>query len=88
MQLLDWHKADIVAALHKANTSCRKLSLEHGLSENTVRHALHRPYLKTEKIIANALGLEPKTIWPSRFNDDGTRKDKRKDLVLKGVETK
>jgi len=33
-----------------------------------------RSYPLNEKRIADALGLHPKEIWPSRYNEDGTRK--------------
>ncbi len=30
----DWHRADIIAALHKAGWSLRQLSLKHGYSQS------------------------------------------------------
>ncbi|MPQ72077.1 helix-turn-helix domain-containing protein, partial [Pseudomonas sp. MWU12-2323] len=56
----DWHRADIVAALHKAGWSLRKLSEGAGLSAGTLKSALDRPYPKAEAIIASAIGLDPK----------------------------
>ena len=64
---VDWHRADIVAALHKAGWSLRKLSEEVGLSAGTLKSALDRPYPKAEAIIATAIGVDPKSIWPSRY---------------------
>ena len=32
----DWHRADIIAALHKAGWSLRQLSLQHGYSQESV----------------------------------------------------
>jgi Ner family transcriptional regulator len=63
----DWHRADIVAALHKAGWSLRELSRQNGLSAGTLKTALDVPYLKAEGIIASALNLAPETIWPSRY---------------------
>ena len=63
----DWHRADVVAALHKAGWSLRHLSREHGLSDGTLKSALDRPYPKAERIIASAIGLDPKVIWPERY---------------------
>lgn len=63
----DWHRFDITAALKKAGTNLSKLSEVRGYSRNNLRNALYRPYPKAEKIIADALGLEPKDIWPSRY---------------------
>lgn len=67
----DWHPADIVAALHKAGWSLRRLSMHIGHSANYLALALHHPYPKAEAFIADALGLHPKQIWPSRYTADG-----------------
>lgn len=66
----DWHPADVVAALRKAGWSLSQLCLHHGYSERSALSvALRRPYPKAEKLIAAALGLQPATIWPSRYTD-------------------
>jgi len=65
----DWHRADIRAELEKRGTSLRKLSREAGLSENTLRNALDRKWPKGERIIADAIGVSPRTIWPSRYKN-------------------
>lgn len=67
---LDWHRADIVAALHKSGTSLRKLAKLHKYaSPTTLGQALNRPWPKGEKIIADAIGVHPSEIWPSRYPD-------------------
>lgn len=63
----DWHRADVVAALHKRGWSLRKLSVQNGLSEGTLKSALDRPYKKAEGIIAAAIGMSPEDIWPERY---------------------
>lgn len=63
----DWHRADIVAALHKAGWSLRELSRQNGLSAGTLKAALDGPYLRAEGIIATAINVPPETIWPSRY---------------------
>ena len=63
----NWHRADIVAALKKKGWSLRALSMEAGLSTNTLRSALAAPYLKGERIIAAAIGVKPEEIWPERY---------------------
>lgn len=65
--LANWHRADVVAALHKKGWSLRALSRESGLSDGTLKSALDAPYLKAERIIANAIGLAPEEIWPERY---------------------
>ncbi|MCP1659298.1 helix-turn-helix domain-containing protein [Neisseria perflava] len=64
---LDWHRADVVAALKKRGWSVRALSIASGLAPNTLGTALQCPYLKGEKIIADAIGISPNEIWPSRY---------------------
>lgn len=63
----DWHRADIVAALHKVGWSLRRLSVEAGLSAGALNNALDRPWPKGERIIAAAIGEAPEAIWPSRY---------------------
>lgn len=63
----DWHPADIVAALRKAGWSLRRLSQQHGLAPPTLRHAIARSWPRGERLIAQAIGVRPETIWPERF---------------------
>lgn len=67
----DWHRADIKAALEKAGWSLRQLSIHHGLTPKTFQHAMWRPYPKGERAIAEAIGVPPQVIWPSRYGPDG-----------------
>jgi len=68
----DWHPADVMAALRKANWTITDLGKEHGLkSGQTLSKALTQSYPIAEKRIADALGLHPKEIWPSRYFDNG-----------------
>lgn len=63
----DWHSADIIAALKKKGTTLSALSRQSGYAPSTLTNALVRPWTKGELIIANALGVEAKRIWPSRY---------------------
>lgn len=63
----DWHRADVVAAIHKKGWSLRELSRQSGLSAGTLKSALDRPYKKAEGIIAAAIGMSPEEIWPERY---------------------
>ena len=66
--LKDWHVADIKSALEKAGWSLRSLAKHHGYKCTTVlSDALRRPWPKGERIIAEAIGVDPATIWPSRY---------------------
>lgn len=74
---LDWHAADISAAVKKSGTSLQRLSRLNGFCSGSLAQALYRPYPKCERIIAEHLGLAVQTIWPSRYNADGTPKSGR-----------
>lgn len=68
-QHMDWHPADIVAGLRKKGTSLAAESRKAGLSSSTLANTLTRPWPKGELIIADALGIKPWVIWPSRYHD-------------------
>lgn len=74
----DWHPADVIAALHKRGITLRKLAAQHNVSGEAVVKALRERNLPSEKRIADAIGIPPQVIWPSRYNLDGSRTDLRK----------
>lgn len=63
----DWHRADIVAALRKAGWSLRRLSRYHGYEAGSLGQALKRPWPRAERLIAEAIGVSPEAIWPTRY---------------------
>lgn len=63
----DWHSADVIASLKKRGTSLAAVSREAGLAPSTLANALVRRWPKGEKLIAQALGMAPEEIWPSRY---------------------
>lgn len=71
---VDWHRADIVAALKRKGWSVASLSREVGLANSTLYTALIRPYPKGEQIIANALGIKPEEIWAKRYAERNSAK--------------
>lgn len=77
----DWNRIDIVAALHKQGISIRELSVRAGLKPDTLKNALSRAYPKAERIIADALGVAPEHIWPSRYLN-GTRKSSKDSSLI------
>lgn len=66
---MDWHRADIKAELDKRDLSLAELGRQNGLSSTTVKNALDKHYRKGEEIIAEALGVKPEDIWPSRYTE-------------------
>lgn len=75
--LSDWHKADIICGLWKRGTSIHRLSREHQYASGSLSLAIRSPWPKAERLIAEALGVKPQEIWPSRYNADGTPKSGR-----------
>lgn len=67
----DWHPADVIAALHKRNISLRQIALKHGYSH--INRVLSSPWLGAEKLVADALGMRPEEIWPTRYADPKSR---------------
>lgn len=71
----DWHPADIIAALHKNGITLAGLARAYGLkSSSALSHTFLRSYPLNEKRIADAIGVHPMEIWPSRYNKDGSVK--------------
>lgn len=64
----DWHNADIIAALKKKGTTMAAVSRLAGLSSSTLANALTRKWPKGERLIAEAIGVRPEVIWPSRYD--------------------
>lgn len=73
----DWHKADIKAAIEKAGWTLRSLARRHNLTHGTLTQALRTSYPASERRIADALGVHPMVIWPSRYNKDGSPNGQR-----------
>lgn len=63
----DWHPADIIAGLKKKGTSLAAVSRKAGLASTTLANTLLRHWPKGERLIAEELGVEASTIWPSRY---------------------
>lgn len=57
----------VQAALKHRGFTVAKLAKEHGLAPSTLNAVWARKYPRAERIIADALGLEPRDIWPSRY---------------------
>lgn len=68
----DWHPADIKAALHKRGITLAGIAQAYGLKDSTSLSATFtRSLPANERRIADALGLHPKELWPSRYYDNG-----------------
>lgn len=69
----DWHKSDIKAALEKRGLSLSDLDRDSNLADGTCSAACRKPHQLGEQAIAQALGVKPRQIWPSRYRTDGVR---------------
>lgn len=70
----DWHPEDIKAAIRKRGITVTDLARRHGVSKQALSLAMQaRVSGNCERIIAAALGLDPSSIWPSRYHADGSR---------------
>ncbi|WP_249962218.1 helix-turn-helix domain-containing protein [Histophilus somni] len=63
----DWSRKRIVYELHERNITLTSLSIKAGLSPSTLKNALRMSYPKGEKIIAEAIGVDPSEIWGTRY---------------------
>ncbi len=91
----DWSAAKIKYELANKGLTLYAASLNAGLAKRTCSYAIARPHNNGELAISKALGVAPHIIWPSRYNDDGTRLEpqpncnytytKKKRNVQKGV---
>jgi Ner family transcriptional regulator len=67
----DWHPADVLAALKKRGQSLAGLSVAHGYHPTAAGKALKQAWPAVERILADALGVRPQMIWPSRYDSEG-----------------
>jgi Ner family transcriptional regulator len=77
------HTADIIALLHKNKTTMAAVSRQAGLSSSTLANVLTRSWPKGEFLIADALGIHPSEIWPSRYFDEADNLIDRHKLIRK-----
>ena len=68
----DWLWDEVLAALHSEGLTLHALARLHNVHVQSISCAQFRPAATTETRIANALGILPQQIWPSRYNPDGT----------------
>ncbi len=70
----DMHPEDIKATLRKRGLNFSILADENDISKQTIAAAVRsRASGRAEKILADAIGMKPRDIWPSRYRRDGTR---------------
>jgi len=70
----DWPSHYITYRLYDRGTSYDRISREHHYSRTAAQMAIKLPWPKMERLIAEAIGVTPQEIWPSRYEADGTPK--------------
>lgn len=71
----DWHPSFVIAALHQAGWTMTNLAKHHKLKGiGSLSKALRFSLPVSEKRIADAIGVHPKEIWPSRYYENGELK--------------
>lgn len=73
----DWHPEQVKAAIRMRGTTLTELALRAGYDESAVRRTLRHRWPAVERIIADFLDCRPQTIWPSRYDRDGSPKRER-----------
>lgn len=84
---INWHPADIKAALSKRGATVAQVARKAGIHETTVSKALRHPCLTGERAIAAFLETHPKVIWPARYDNDGNPRHARSHLQLNVLDT-
>jgi len=70
----DWHPADISAGLRKSGWNWSSLSAFHGYAgRTTLRRVISSKWPKGERLVAEAIGVAPEDIWPSRYEEQFKR---------------
>lgn len=80
---LDWHPADVLAALKKRGHSLAGLSAANGYHATAAGKALKRSWPALELVIAEAIGIPPQRIWPSRYSHPRTEQSRRVRVIPK-----
>lgn len=72
----DWRWKRLQDRLDAAGWTLTRLAEHHGVSLTTLTNAKYGPYPASERRLAEAIGVHPSTIWPSRYHPDGRHRGK------------
>jgi len=70
----NWRPALIKAELELRGLTLAELSRRHGYSPTAAGRALRTSWPEMERLIAQAIGVTPQTIWPDRYTAEGMPK--------------
>lgn len=81
---VNWHPADIKAAVAKRGSNLARIAREHDIDPGTTSKALRAACYSGEQAIAAFLGIHPKVIWPTRYDERGNPRHARAHLFSNG----
>ena len=84
---MDWHPADVLAALKKRGHNLAGLSATNGYHPTAAGKALKQPWPAMEQLLAAAIGVPPQEIWPSRYDRQGNPRTNRRRFQPDGFDT-
>ncbi|BDI41073.1 transcriptional regulator [Escherichia coli] len=65
----DWSSKAIAAALDNKGVDITTMERVRGLKPGAMRNVFYRRVPAYESAIAEAIGVEPEVIWPSRYRN-------------------
>lgn len=73
-----WDPEDIKCAVRKKGTTLAELSRRAGLCDEAGSQTLARQWVRMERVIAKFLGVDPRELWPERYDAAGRPVGKRR----------
>jgi len=72
----DMHPEEIKARIRIKGRTLTRLARISGIAPSTIRRSIRVDDCPTaERVIAEYLGLDPHSIWPSRYDKNGRRRN-------------
>ena len=66
-------RAWVIYQLKLRGLSLSDLARSAGVTRQCLYQVFNSAYLRMEHVIADALSMEPKDLWPERYHTDGSR---------------
>jgi Ner family transcriptional regulator len=70
----EWDRHAILAAIRRRYGSMTQLAERCGVTVNDLSVALGSPFLRGEAVIAAAIDVPARELWPDRYMPDGRRR--------------
>lgn len=61
----------VIYRLQLRGTTLARLAQAHGVTRQCLYHVFTRPYPHMEKLVAEAIGMRPETLFAERYDADG-----------------